>query len=218
MEQHILCQEENDQPWRVNQDFSYTEEGKPDIFSASIDGTKLFSYDYSYDLQNNKVNTNINNGLFAKETSFKDSNLLDFIKYSNSTLDVTYSYEYDRSGNITKETTPQGITIFTYDANNQLKKEELPDGSTNEYIYDEVGNRQNFLQNRVEVNNFTYNDGNQIATKNGVSYKYDADGNLINDEKFNYEYNALDQLTRVTTLQNEEVAMDMTRKAYVQRK
>ncbi|RXH51884.1 hypothetical protein D6T70_09035 [Kurthia gibsonii] len=31
---------------------------------------------------------------------------------------------------------------------------------------------------------FTYNDVNQIATKNETAYTYDADGNLLQDENY----------------------------------
>ncbi|MGL6031400.1 MAG: hypothetical protein ACRC0Q_04390 [Kurthia gibsonii] len=49
--------------------------------------------------------------------------------------------------------------------------------------YDAVGNRT-----ASEVNGekaaFTYNDANQIATKNETAYRYDADVNLLQDEHY----------------------------------
>ncbi|MFT8319907.1 MAG: hypothetical protein ABF649_03280 [Bacillus sp. (in: firmicutes)] len=63
-----------------------------------------------------------------------------------------------------------------------------------------MGNRTKLIQNGTETN-YTYNDGNQNATKNGASsFKYDPDGNVTNDDHFNYEYNDLVAQTSVTTL------------------
>lgn len=49
--------------------------------------------------------------------------------------------------------------------------------------YDAVGNRT-----ASEVNGekaaFTYNEANQIATKNETAYTYDAGGNLLQDEHY----------------------------------
>lgn len=49
--------------------------------------------------------------------------------------------------------------------------------------YEAVGNRT-----ASEVNGekaaFTYNEANQIATKNETAYTYDAGGNLLQDEHY----------------------------------
>ncbi|PEJ57972.1 hypothetical protein CN692_10795 [Bacillus sp. AFS002410] len=81
----------------------------------------------------------------------------------------------------------------------------MPDGTTNSYSYDAVGNRTSETRNGV-TDNFTYNAANQISTKNGTAYSYDKDGNLTQDENYKYEYNVLGQQTRITTLQGVEVA------------
>ena len=47
---------------------------------------------------------------------------------------------------------------------------------------------------------FTYNDANQIATKNETAYTYDADGNLLQDEHYKYTYNDQQCLTKVTVV------------------
>ncbi|RIJ62890.1 RHS repeat domain-containing protein [Rummeliibacillus sp. POC4] len=54
---------------------------------------------------------------------------------------------------------------------------------------------------------FTYNDANQIATKNETAYTYDADGNLLQDENYKYTYNQQQRLTKVTTLDDLTIAL-----------
>jgi RHS Repeat. len=91
---------------------------------------------------------------------------------------TSFDYSYDQSGNIVEEETSVGsISHYVYDGNNQLTKETLPDGTTIDYQYDAVGNRLETKQGS-KVDSFEYNDANQIKTKNGVNYTYDADGNL----------------------------------------
>lgn len=53
----------------------------------------------------------------------------------------------------------------------------------NTYEYDAVGNRTKSNVNGNEFT-FTYNDANQITKKNDATYKYDADGNLVQDENY----------------------------------
>ena len=53
----------------------------------------------------------------------------------------------------------------------------------NTYKYDEVGNRTASEVNGEKAT-FTYNDANQIATKNETTYTYDKDGNLLQDEHY----------------------------------
>ncbi|MFC0187186.1 DNRLRE domain-containing protein [Fictibacillus aquaticus] len=194
--------------WNVIQGIMYNNEGRENTLSTLINGQNALTYDYSYDLPNNKVEISFNSGLINKEMSFKNSNVVEFIKYTASDAITPYAqfeYRYDGSGNILKEISGQGETTFSYDANNQLTQETLTNGSIIAYEYDSVGNRKKTTRNGEE-SIFTYNDGNQIVTKNGIQYSYDLDGNLIQDERFGYEYNGLGQLIKVNDLQNNEVA------------
>uniref|UniRef100_UPI0040444719 DNRLRE domain-containing protein n=1 Tax=Niallia sp. 03133 TaxID=3458060 RepID=UPI0040444719 len=192
----------------INQTLTYTPEGKVDSVVANNGTDSLISMKYTYDLKQNKAAVSFQNGLIKNNFAYDSSNNLtsiDYTKGTETTPALSFGYTYDKSGNITKATDRNGTAQYFYDANNQLIKEILPNGSTNEYQYDKVGNRTKLIQNGTETN-YSYNEGNQITTKNGAStFTYDLDGNLKKDDKFQYEYNDLGDQTRVTTLANSEV-------------
>jgi len=197
-----ILQYKEDQPWMVKNNYTYTEEGKPQSVSTSVNDQNMVQYQFSYDLTNRRDTVDVNNGLFKQITTLNESNNIQSIQYfkgSSTTPTSQYSYQYDQSGNIIKETTPLGDTTYNYDQNNQLISEVLPNGTRNTYEYDAVGNRTKATVNGV-TSTYTYNDANQIVTKNGVPYVYDLDGNLTQDENYKYVYNALGQQTKVTTL------------------
>ncbi|MEN0588433.1 RHS repeat-associated core domain-containing protein [Kurthia sp. Hakim RU_BHWE] len=115
------------------------------------------------------------------------------------------AYDYTKNGNIVQADVNGQVSSFVYDANDQLTKETLPDGTMNTYKYDEVGNRT-ASEVSGEKATFTYNDANQIATKNETAYTYDKDGNLLQDEHYKYTYNQQQRLTKVTTLDDQTIA------------
>jgi len=159
-------------------------------------------------LKQNKSAIDYGSGLFKNQLAYDDANNLTSLSYtegSDSTPALSFTYAYDHSGNITKETGAAGDTSYTYDGNNQLIKEVLPGGTTNSYEYDAAGNRTSAKLNS-KTNTYTYNDANQVVTKNGTAFKYDADGNLIQDNQYKYEYNALGAQTKVSKLDGTEVA------------
>ncbi|MCO7125914.1 DNRLRE domain-containing protein [Sporolactobacillus shoreicorticis] len=200
---------ESTQPLNVDQSFAYTPEGKVDnVKVAESDGDDLLQLAYTYDLTHNKTAINLNNGLFTNSYVFDEANHLTGLSYtkdSDNSPALNVAYSYDHSGNITKASDSDGDSTYTYDGNSQLTKEVLPDGTTNTYTYDSVGNRTASLVNGAAAT-FTYNDANQILTKNGTAFRYDADGNLTQDDQFNYEYDAMGNQTKVSKLDGTEVA------------
>jgi RHS repeat-associated protein len=195
---------EETHPWKVEQILKYTDEGKPESRTVGFGERKWMKLAYDYDLDNNQQKITVND-LYQKTDAFNQSNLLESIIYSHNELILKYDYTYDGSGNILGEKSKQGVSSFTYDKNNQLIQEELPDGTINKYSYDDVGNHKERTRgDKTDI--FTYNAANQIANKNNIVFKYDSDGNLVQDEHHKYEYNALGYQTRVTDLKGEEVA------------
>ncbi|WP_158587598.1 RHS repeat-associated core domain-containing protein [Neobacillus notoginsengisoli] len=196
------------QAFMLYQSRTYTPEGKVEGVTVGPTSNPFIRMHNSYDLKQNKADVSFHNGLFRSAYTYDPSNNLTSIQYlrgMDTTPSLSISYEYDKSGNILKVTDRSGKSIYTYDANNQLRTETLPDGTLNEYQYDKVGNRLKTVHNG-EATTLTYNDGNQIITKNGTNFSYDLDGNLKQDDRFKYEYNDVGVQKRTTSLNNTEVA------------
>ncbi|MEK4137489.1 RHS repeat-associated core domain-containing protein [Kurthia sp. FSL E2-0154] len=182
-------------------------ENSDDVDHIQISADQV-SHDYQSDIDvpNNKTTITLNNDLWKQVTQRNDANLLGSLTYTTKAQQLfKFGYEFTRAGNIAQTDVNGQVSSFVYDANDQLTKETLPDGTVNTYDYDAVGNRT-----ASEVNGekaaFTYNDANQIATKNETAYTYDADGNLLQDEHYKYTYNQQQRLTKVTTLDDQIIA------------
>ena len=76
--------------------------------------------------------------------------------------------------------------------------------SSHSYAYDLIGNRTSSTDNGV-AKVYTANDLNQYTEIDSVEFEYDADGNLLSDGKFTYEYDSLNQLISVSTEAAKEV-------------
>ncbi|UWE05062.1 DNRLRE domain-containing protein [Laceyella sacchari] len=118
----------------------------------------------------------------------------------NGELIDQFQYAYDTKKNITSVFSKAGNTLYEYDELDQLIKETRPDGTIYEYTYDSVGNRLNkkvIKGSSITTTDYMYNDANQISTINGVDYTYDKNGNLVNDGRRIYVYDAENRLTTV---------------------
>ena len=93
----------------------------------------------------------------------------------SSTLDGA-SYNYDSAGNRTSLTRLPGNTAsnFSYDPLYELTQVAQSGTTTETYSYDAVGNRLTSLG----VSSYTYNSSNELASQPGVTYTYDANGNV----------------------------------------
>ncbi|MEK4671553.1 DNRLRE domain-containing protein [Niallia sp. FSL R7-0271] len=192
---------------KINQQFEYDEIGKISSTISSLGSTPLFKNVYTYDSDQNKVVQNYNDGLVESTSLFNKSSKVNSIQYkiNDSTLLQSLSYEYDNSGNILKEISKNNSVTYSYDGDDQLVKENFQNGTTNEYQYDNLGNRVKAIVKGKEIA-YSYNEGNQIIEKNKIPYIYDTDGKLIKDDVFKYEYNDMGSLTKVSNLNNNEVA------------
>ncbi|MCK1985796.1 MULTISPECIES: DNRLRE domain-containing protein [Peribacillus] len=193
-------------PWKVEKSLTYTDEGNKDVQTVRVGDQKYMIFEKVVDLTNNQEKVIVNENLYQQTNIFNQSNLLEGVFYNKGTGTLLeYSYTYDGSGNILEEKSTNGDTRFTYDENSQLIQEVLPDGSINKYNYDDVGNRKESIRGK-HTDTFKYNASNQIETKNGKEYLYDKDGNLLQDDQYKFEYNALGYQTRISDLQGNEIA------------
>ncbi|XXF08328.1 RHS repeat protein [Pseudomonas sp. D2-3] len=96
----------------------------------------------------------------------------------------THRYQYDAVDNITAIETPQGKIAYGYDKLYRLTEAQYPqgDGRRNEaYAYDGVGNRLDEKTSKAEldIGQWQYNAHNQLISQQGMGYRYNADGHLI---------------------------------------
>lgn len=132
------------------------------------------------------------------------------MKTSESNVLNSYKLEYDKNNNITSVIANNGITSYKYaDNTDQLIKEILPTGMDISYEYDDVGNRTAKVINTpkaTETTLYEYNDINQLIKVGAQDYKYDKNGNLLNDGKYTYLFNDLNQLSSVKNEKGQIIA------------
>ncbi len=92
-------------------------------------------------------------------------------------------------------------TVISYDPLYRLTAADYSNGDYYHYSYDAVGNRKtqtsmvNGLSSTVD---YDYDDANRLTTVNGVTYTWDANGNLLNDGVNTYTYNSANRLKTMT--------------------
>ncbi|OKO96214.1 wall-associated protein [Geobacillus proteiniphilus] len=165
------------------------------------DGT--YTYRFDYDERGNVRTFTTGNGAGSTFT-YDDRGLVESV--SIGTADgkeiLSETYRYDENGNRTKVESPTGeTTVYRYDTLDQLVEEQLPDGTKIEYAYDGFGNRKQIVKTKdgqSTTTNADYNAANQLIRFGNESITYDANGNRLEDGKYQYEWNEADQLVSIT--------------------
>lgn len=162
---------------------------------------------YAYDAAGNLV-TLTYPGDKQVQYEYDDSNRL--IHVTDWASRVT-TYEYDANDRMVRTVRPNGTVLTrSYDAAGQILQQKDVDQNNNiicqyDYTYDAAGNVkteqaspaiQPFTLQNAEI---TYTSDNRIATFNGQSVDYDADGNMttgpVNGQMGSYAYDARGRLT-----------------------
>ena len=105
---------------------------------------------------------------------------------------ATFLYTYDQANRVTSETDAEGTASFTYDNANELTA--VTGSRTESYSYDSNGNRTGTGYSTTVMN--------ETLTSPGVTYTYDAAGNMISANNggtiTTYTYDNRNRLTEVT--------------------
>lgn len=168
---------------------------------TDANGNMIVTYSYDADGRlSQKVN---GNGTYTTYTYDANGNVLSLINYApGGTINSSFTYTYNSVGLETSETTIDGTWLYSYDADGELTQAIFtpnssdPDGLTSQdlqYFYDAMGNRTSTIINGATTT-YTINDMNEYTSVGGVSYLYDADGNLISDGTDTYTYSSQNQL------------------------
>lgn len=187
---------------------------------GSTTGTYRFQYD---EIGNTKAYSGPNQtfSLFK----YDERSLIDSIDIGHNEIGglAKLDYEYDINGNLKMQTVTQqfakretlsGTAEYLYDPMSQLKQETIPlTGEQIDYDYDVMGNR---IQMRVTKNgnmtksvSHTFNARNQLVQiKEGttpIKWSYDENGNLLDDSKFIYTWDADNRLRKIRSKVDESV-------------
>ncbi|MFD1739001.1 RHS repeat domain-containing protein [Bacillus salitolerans] len=160
-----------------------------------------------------------NGTTFAYDTYMEYDAAGQLIYYSNSQGEQTYlehELKYDDNGNRTEVISGGGSRIeYNYDTANRLLKEvhyDPNDVISYSFSYEYTGT-YGLLNNRTAKKSFNtvvatyqYNAANELVSVNGIPFQYDANGNLLKDDRFQYQYNPANQLVEVNTLSDSLVA------------
>jgi len=99
-----------------------------------------------------------------------------------------------------QQSTSQTIN-YVYDPLQRLTQANYSNGDYYHYTYDAVGNR--LTQNKsiiglVTTDTSVYDNANRVQSVNGVTYTFDANGNLLNDGVTAYAYDSANRLKTLT--------------------
>ena len=171
------------------------------------DGEGTVIVEYTYSDIGRLVKEIKGNGTYTTYEYYKDGQLKDIVHYApDSSVNSSFSYTYDQLGKQDSSVTLDGTWNYDYDLTGQLISaafvSDNPQVSSQSfsYAYDSVGNRIRTIQNE-EITEYTVNSLNQYETVGDIVYSYDDDGNLTKkvegDQTWEYFYDIDNRLTKV---------------------
>ncbi|MEW5938461.1 MAG: RHS repeat-associated core domain-containing protein, partial [Chloroflexota bacterium] len=87
------------------------------------------------------------------------------------------------------------VTIsYDYDPLQRLTAADYSTGEFYHYTYDSVGNRLTEITNE-DSTTYVYDSANRLTSAGGVTYVFDANGNLLSDGQNSYAYDSANRLT-----------------------
>jgi RHS repeat-associated protein len=187
----------------VNQDgytvtYGYDDAGR---LTTVSDGGASPLVTYSYDSVGRLEQEVNGNGTTTTYSYDAASQLLSIVNGApGGSVNSRFDYTYDELGRRTTMTTLEGTWTYGYDASGQLTAVTLPNGRHIEYAYDAAGNRITVNDDGVTTD-YSTNNLNQYTSVGDATQTYDADGNLIakteNGDTTTYTYNAENRLIQV---------------------
>ena len=202
----------------------YTYDADNRVTKVRYNSSDTSKVDYVYDKLNRIASRTVTNGTSAYATRYTYASgaaaygenattlLVSSITQGEDENAMNLAYTYDNRGNITSETRNGLTTTYVYDALGQLIRVNDPhENATWIYTYDRGGNilnkakyaytTEDELGEIIESIPYTYGDGNwkdKLTAYNGVPITYDANGNLLDDGTWMYEWQAGRQLKSMT--------------------
>jgi RHS repeat-associated protein len=100
-------------------------------------------------------------------------------KKSDQTGLSSFSYAYDRAGNIVSVTDNNGQTTYGYDALYQLRNVEYFDDTAESFTYDAAGNRATMTSRQGNNVTYVYDMADRVINAGDTAFRYDNNGNML---------------------------------------
>jgi RHS repeat-associated protein len=186
--------------------YSYTTLGQLDRLTDGA-GNLIVDYDYAPVTGQLQRETN-GNGSYTTYGYNPAGELTSVVNYAtNGSVNSRFEYSYDALGRRAGMNTLEGTWAYTYDLSGQLTRSVFTSNNTAvapsqdlSYEYDAAGNRIRTIENGT-TQNYATNNLNQYTSSGSTTYSYDADGNLISKttggQTWTYSYDQQNRLVRV---------------------
>ncbi|MFN5727300.1 MAG: hypothetical protein ACK48D_11370, partial [Pseudanabaena sp.] len=166
--------------------------------TVNAQGNKQVDYAYNAIGQvTNKYRYSDNNLVAQTNNTYDQSDRLTNIIHSNGANTISsYAQTYDAASKITSVTGTDGSSTYTYDDTNQLTGADYDFQADESYSYDSNGNRTN--------DGYVTGVNNQLLEDNKYLYEYDLVGNRTKrtdkstNEVMEYRWDIRDRLTGIT--------------------
>jgi len=194
----------------------YTYDANDRVTSITEYGNNTLNFSYG---ANDRLNSLVYPNGIQEDISYDAANKVTEVKHSTTsgTVILQENYTYDGEGNKLTVTDKNNKTVqYTYDALNRLTSETDPyTGEKTVYEYDPAGNRtKKTVYNPdgtvKETTVYTYNQANELVDVNGITYSYDANGNLTGDGKRTYIWDAENRLVEVRDVSTGQLIASFT--------
>lgn len=135
---------------------------------------------FSYDAAGRLAGRELPNGAVAVYERDAAGRLTSLVhRRSDGGVLWSFAYESDAAGDLLRIVDADGgVTTYGYDAAHRLTAASYPDGSSQAYAYDAVGNRLALTEGGLTIES-SYDAGDRLLRAGPVTYEWDAGGSLV---------------------------------------